>query len=267
VYSMSHRNLPVVYRQRYILCDGAEPCVSSCDDGVLDGTESAVDCGGTCDPCPLEATCGGDLDCASGNCDEGVCAPPPPNGCADGTREGFVDAVAAPYIAGCSGAWSVPGVVESTEPSCDRQGGNDGVRRDGVGCGAVDLCAEGWRVCESPLEVAFNAPGGTCAAATRPGDPPRFFATAVRSGGAGACMSSPIFPDHANDLFGCGNFGATPPGAASCAPLDRFSGDLCAALLEIPGLTSWQCGSDGLREATSVTRADEFGGGVLCCAP
>lgn len=267
VYSMSYRNLPLVVRQRYILCDGAEPCVSSCDDGVLDGSESAVDCGGTCDPCPLEATCGADLDCASGNCDEGVCAPPPPNGCADGTREGFVDVRLAPDIAGCSGAWSVPGVVGSTEPSCDRMGGNDGVRRDGVGCGAVDLCAEGWHVCESPEEVAFHAPNGTCEAATRPGDPPRFFATAVRSGGAGACMASPIFPDHANDLFGCGNFGAAPPGAESCAPLDRFSGDLCAALLEIPGLTSWQCGSDGLREATAVTRADEFGGGVLCCAP
>jgi hypothetical protein len=40
-----------------------------CDDGVLDGTETDVDCGGACAFCPLGASCRVDQDCASEACD------------------------------------------------------------------------------------------------------------------------------------------------------------------------------------------------------
>ncbi|TXD38705.1 hypothetical protein FRC96_07130 [Lujinxingia vulgaris] len=45
----------------------------SCDDGVQNGDESAVDCGGACAPCALGESCGEATDCESGFCTENVC--------------------------------------------------------------------------------------------------------------------------------------------------------------------------------------------------
>ena len=42
-------------------------------DGVKDGTESDVDCGGTCPGCFNGKKCVGNADCASGVCDSGMC--------------------------------------------------------------------------------------------------------------------------------------------------------------------------------------------------
>lgn len=66
-------------------------------------------------------------------------------GCADGTREGFTGRTLHPDIAGCSGAWDVPGIhtenpgeapacpglatYETRVPRCDRGAGNDGRKR------------------------------------------------------------------------------------------------------------------------------------------
>ncbi len=53
----------------------ASCALSSCDDGVRGGDESAPDCGGsTCPPCAPGLACDGPLDCASGACERGVCA-------------------------------------------------------------------------------------------------------------------------------------------------------------------------------------------------
>jgi plastocyanin len=48
----------------------------TCQDGVLDGTETDLDCGGTCAPCGLTLACLGPRDCASGVCTAGHCAAP-----------------------------------------------------------------------------------------------------------------------------------------------------------------------------------------------
>ncbi len=61
---------------------------TSCRDGLQNGDESDVDCGGlVCDPCDDGETCDDDGDCASGICDEdaGVCIPP---ACDDGVQNG-----------------------------------------------------------------------------------------------------------------------------------------------------------------------------------
>jgi hypothetical protein len=60
-------------------------------------------------------------------------------------------------------------------------------------------------------------------------------------------------------VFGCGDLGI-PPDVTTCAPLDRFSNDLCAALPP-----PWACGADAIAEANSVTKATSEAGGVLCC--
>jgi hypothetical protein len=50
----------------------------NCADCVQNGLETDVDCGGdACGPCALDAICGNDADCDSGNCDALVCVPAP----------------------------------------------------------------------------------------------------------------------------------------------------------------------------------------------
>ena len=58
-----------------------EPCLvdslhdSSCTDGLVDGEETDVDCGGrVCRRCGLGASCAIDADCSSGSCEGGACA-------------------------------------------------------------------------------------------------------------------------------------------------------------------------------------------------
>ncbi|MCD6497423.1 MAG: hypothetical protein J7M25_03860, partial [Deltaproteobacteria bacterium] len=55
--------------------EGTVQCVVSetCQDGIRNQDESDVDCGGTCEPCPEGAECGGDDDCVSGLCRDGHC--------------------------------------------------------------------------------------------------------------------------------------------------------------------------------------------------
>jgi hypothetical protein len=45
----------------------------SCSDGVKNGTESDVDCGGLCERCGTNKQCSGRQDCDSARCDAGVC--------------------------------------------------------------------------------------------------------------------------------------------------------------------------------------------------
>jgi hypothetical protein len=58
-----------------------------CNNGVLDGDETDVDCGGSCDAdCGNGQGCGSAQDCISGVCtDDGTCAPPT---CDDGVQNG-----------------------------------------------------------------------------------------------------------------------------------------------------------------------------------
>ena len=46
----------------------------TCSDGVLDGDETAVDCGGSCAGCGLNSTCVRRDDCGDGTCQAGKCA-------------------------------------------------------------------------------------------------------------------------------------------------------------------------------------------------
>ena len=60
---------------------------SSCSDGILNGLESDIDCGGNCDPCPIGFACILDDDCISGSCESGICVdaePPEPPSSEDG---------------------------------------------------------------------------------------------------------------------------------------------------------------------------------------
>jgi hypothetical protein len=218
-------------------------------------------------------------------------------GCADGQREGFKDVTAYPHIAGCSGAWTIPGIdgqdpgtapacpglptANTTVPACARGAGDDGANPAGASCNVADLCGVGWHVCTGAADVEQSSPTG-CSGATDADDVPLFFATRQSSNGCGQCAtgaSTDASCDSAactagcletaltsNDVFGCGNFGATAP-ISDCGPLDRFSHDLCSGLVGSP----WTCDlpgtadDTGLCEAFTISKSDVTYGGVLCC--
>jgi hypothetical protein len=183
---------------------------------------------------------------------------PSPIGCADGTREGYLDLAAHPRIAACAGGWEVAGLIlpVTRAPLCDRQGGNSGPLPDGFGCTAADLCADGWHVCETAGEVASLAGDCTDAFPAAVTDP-TFYVTRQR---ALANLCEPDNEAGANNLHGCGNAGIGSPDDASCAPLTRMvTGADCT---ENP---PWSCMAAAVLELDAVTKRGSSGGGVLCC--
>ncbi len=220
-------------------------------------------------------------------------APLSPEGCADRSREGFVDIATYPTIASCGGAWNVPGAFHDA-PVCARAAGNDGVNEAGAGCNVEDLCADGWHVCFGPDDIATRTGGRGCVdavAADYPNHgsgqvtapiPPggAFFMTRTSGSGTGNCDEVVNgFPQSFNDIFGCGTMGTMPQ--ANCTPLNRFGHNQCSALqtYNAQGYAAtafgynanewaWFCndGANGTNESKFVvkTRADDQGG-VLCC--
>ncbi len=216
-----------------------------------------------------------------------------PPGCADGTREGFTDGVMYPDIAGCSGGFSIPGVMpfnpgkapacptyathDSVTPACNRGAGNDGANPTGNGCNVADLCQAGWHVCNGSNDVTARSKTG-CQGATKNGDPQRFFVTRQSSNGCEQCATGArqgadcnstacttgCAPSAgtSNDVFGCGNFGVPVP-VGPCAPLDRFTNNLCGGLPN----SGWSCTDDGsgLCEAYAIVHTQSTFGGAACC--
>jgi hypothetical protein len=189
----------------------------------------------------------------------GLAGAPDVVGCADGTREGFASVEDWPSIAGCSGAWQVPGAtgVEGREPRCGREGGDSGRHADGQGCSIADLCAAGWHVCRDAGEVARISPTG-CESAVVAGET-RLFVVAAGASPQGICLPDPAA---ANDLHGCGSSFLGQPEDNGCYPLERRLGFADCAATGV-----WSCGTadDHLREAVLVTKRDSSLGGALCC--
>jgi len=261
-------------------------------------------------PRPFDATrpelCNDADDDCDGLTDEGLpptapaCNQAASIGCADRTREGFMDWEAFPLIAACGGAWTgAGGDGLFAPPGCNRQAGNHGTTAAGTNCRAADLCPAGWHICYGPDDVAQRVGAGGCEDAVDPlypnfgsGDvdeaevsvPPggAFFATraqadvlgcedGVATGGAlGAAR-----------ILGCGNMGAAllPLG---CGLFDREASVLCAALRDVElvpannpatdygyaasGEWAWSCGATVGQEQTNLVKVlPDRQGGVLCC--
>ncbi|MEJ7731925.1 MAG: hypothetical protein WKG00_22285 [Polyangiaceae bacterium] len=176
-------------------------------------------------------------------------------GCSDGTREYFADVGAQPDIAGCDGAFQIPGTTSdaSTMPMCDRMSGNDGAILDGEGCTIEDLCAKGWHVCVDDDEVGAKSSTGEC----EPALSATFYLTRQSQDPNGDCADPPAV----NNLVGCGTIGDESP--ANCNPLSRYM--RYAHCIPSP---TWFCGSnmmDGSHEADLVAKIGPAEGGVLCC--
>lgn len=181
-------------------------------------------------------------------------------GCADGSREGFLNATARgwPDIAGCAGGWSIPGLRlgAGRTPACGRNSGDTSANPAGAGCAAADLCAEGWHICQGPVEV-YRLSASQCESAV-PLGVTAFFAVAGGGSPTGDCVFG---EPQVNDVRGCGNLGQ--PEGDGCFPLDRRLefGD-CLATSGV-----WNCGraEHNQMEVEKVYKTHPSLGGVLCC--
>jgi len=207
--------------------------------GSADGsTTSAVD----------DTSGGGSTSTGSGESSSESTGEPPANGCADGEREAFEDEATYPDVAGCSGGWSVPGVLVNN-PACDREGGDDGPNPNGTGCSVEDLCSDGWHVCASRIEV-MDAGVADCNEVAFGG---AFYATRQSGMGSDTCAASGV-----NDVFGCGDIGHTM--IVGCAPLNRSSANGC---VELPD--PWSCMTSLTQEAEFLIKGGPEFGGAICC--
>jgi hypothetical protein len=206
-----------------------------------DGSTSALDSSGTSTGTTAAVE-------GSGSSSEGTTGEPSTVGCADGIREALLDELAHPNVAACAGGFWVAGVGLPI-PTCDRQGGDDGLLPDGMGCSIEDLCAEGWHLCTSRQEV--SAAGlADCDAEAWDG---QFFATSQSGEGANTCNDTGT-----NDVFGCGDVGYSM--VSGCAPLNRSTGNLCVS---VPG--PWSCSEDAYDEVSYLVKPGPDDGGALCC--
>jgi hypothetical protein len=133
------------------ICDGLGKC-TTCDDGIRNGNEVDIDCGGpACPHCDGEL-CGGEpLGCQSGHCVDGVCCSTP---CDRKCEACVVSLTGAP-----SGTCAPVALGKPDGNACNGLGG----------CGVNNLCA-----CEDSAknqnEVGVDC-GGLCSAACGVGTP------------------------------------------------------------------------------------------------
>jgi hypothetical protein len=106
-----------------------------CSDQIHNGSESDIDCGGTCRPCDVGFSCGSEGDCDSGICIGGTCAPPP---CANGVQGG------AETDVDCGGG------------TCRKCAGGRGCLADGDCFSGT--CDPGTSTCSSLRNVSFADP-------------------------------------------------------------------------------------------------------------
>jgi hypothetical protein len=132
-------------------CYNAE-CVT-CEDKVLNGAETGVDCGGpACPPCYLGEACSLPSDCYTGLCVDGVC-------CDSACAEVCVSCA----LPGKQGQCGQVPAGDPDSPACVDggcgPGGNCGVKvPNGGSCGSDDQCASGH--CSSG--VCKKGPGVSC---------------------------------------------------------------------------------------------------------
>ena len=238
--------------EQYVVKDLSSSTLTTCVDGLKNGAESDVDCGGECNGCSMGQVCTIGDDCDSTVCVAGACAP---ETCADNVyTEGEADTdcggdVCAPCGAGeaCQEAGDcLHGVCVDNiclAPQCGDQLKN-GTETD-VDCGgSCGPCQQGM-VCQSPLDCE----SGVC----------KTFVCAPSS-----CGNGVVDVDAAETDVDCGG---------EC--MQCMTGQLCQAgpdcdsgvCEQEPGGGEWRCVapacSDGLKNGPE-TDLDCGGGCGLC---
>jgi hypothetical protein len=122
--------------------------MASCTDGVKNGAETDVDCGGSCGPCAIAQLCATSSDCATGVCVGGHCQSPT---CSDGIKNGNETGV------DCGGACFVAEICDGVDNDCNGTV-DDGLGTTTCGIGACQVtlpfCTSG-----SPTACVAGTPG------------------------------------------------------------------------------------------------------------
>ncbi len=139
---------------------------AGCTDGVKNGSETAVDCGGSCPPCADGSACATGADCSNDVCTGGLCAAP---SCADGAKNGSetgvdcggVACAACPSgqgcdeVSDCSSLVCTAGICQA--PSCSDLIQNGG--ETGLDCGGpCAACAPS--TCQDVLAMGLSVGSG-----------------------------------------------------------------------------------------------------------
>lgn len=134
--SWEDTNLP---NNSYIRLAVIQPAL--CSDGVVNGSESDVDCGGNCTPCPDGNDCFDGSDCASNSCSGGNCQPP---SCSDGVKnqgEEDIDCGGPCVYCGCIQYMTFEqNTCNNFDEDCD--GSVDENYEDGIAC-TLSYCIGG----------------------------------------------------------------------------------------------------------------------------
>lgn len=154
-------------------CGGELDCGDCCKDGVKDGFETDVDCGGSaCAPCVANKTCQVASDCESKICDSGQCVEA---NCDDGVQNGSETDVdcGGVCVARCALGKGCATSTDCANGSCI-SGTCDPLHDDGCGTWVTSGCCAGYHEsgCNSCLSDAvptqccstahYYAPSGTC---------------------------------------------------------------------------------------------------------
>ena len=217
---------------------GGEASGPSCSDGIQNGDEIGLDCGGPdCPACAPAVACSEDDQCATGSCVDGFCCDTPCNGTCE---------ACGAYACGPTGCLSTclvdadcsPAYMCTSEAACKK--------RNGQTCGAASECASTHCVdgvcCNSACD-------GTCMACNVP--------TSL-----GTCSAAPAGTDLHNDCSWqasstCGNTG-TCDGNGACAMYP--DGTVCAATYCMAGVVhpASTCNGNGSCEAASTISCNGF---------
>ena len=133
-------------RKLAVLCEQYDLPLTGCFDGVRDGDETDVDCGGSCNPCPfVDQQCRASSDCRSGLCLESACT----DDCTDRIKNGTETDV------DCGGVCPRCGAGRSckTDYDCGSRICANGVCSECTSTNACPKCEDGLFACCATSKV------------------------------------------------------------------------------------------------------------------
>ena len=181
------------------------PTLNTCTDGVIDGGESDVDCGGKqCPTCGVGRHCFTNLDCASGFCAQGFCQIQT-SSCTNGIQDGFetdIDCGGGQCPACAIGRRCV------SPKDCQSFNCMQGI------CGNANSCFDGVR---NGFETDVDCGGGQCAPCANFKQ-----CLSAKDCQSGFCQMGICQPPTSGISF---VYGSTTPNATSCYATSLAAGD------------------------------------------
>lgn len=237
------------------VCNSGACAASSCSDGVRNGNETDVDCGGgSCPACRMGKTCAAGTDCVSSNCQGQVCAA---GTCGGSACQQYGETGTTPVCTNVAAGTVCAG------GTCDGNGTCITTLANGSACTSGSSCTSGF--CANGFCCNNNC-SGTCMACS----------AALTGGQNGTCASvrtgtDPMGQCPSNGV--CGNTGSCANGACQQMP----AGTSCGSGATCNGTGTCSCGGNTncagvcVNESTDVNNCGACGnacafanGGAAC---